>query len=221
MKKKLPKSVLWSALFLLIFACVGFVFLDEWLTHYFTSINFFNNQIIKATVGYFHYIGTNRAFALLYVFLLAITLYKWHMHKQISYKILFILISLSITVSLAYCLGTFLEQYVPHLVAIAQQKKLLLLNNSQAAFPAGHIARLVTLVTCICMLYPKKMVYILAISAMVFILIGLGLLFQSKYFFSGASVGVMMGILVPHYVKNLIFVQRIFFPRSDLNITAD
>lgn len=217
MKKNLPKSIIWSALFLLIFACIGFVFLDEWLTQYITSLTFLNQQIVKATIGYFHYIGTNKGFALLYVFLIAIILYKWHMHKQVSYKLLFILISLSITVSLAYCLGTFLEQYVPHLVAIAQQKKLILLNNSQTAFPAGHIARLVALITCICLLYPKKMVYILSIMAMVFILIGLGLLFQSKYFFSGASVGVMIGILIPHYVKNLIFVQRIFFPRSNLN----
>lgn len=221
MGKNLPKSIVWSALILLIFACIGFVFLDEWLTHYIHSLQFLNHQLVKATLSYFRYVGTDKTFSFLYILLFAMVIYKWHMYKQISYKLLFVVLSLSITVSFAYCLGTFFEQYVPHLIAIAQHRKLEILNNPQTAFPAGHIARLVTLVTCLCMLYPKKLVYIISISITAILLIGLGLLFHSKYFFSGASIGILIGMIVPHYVKNLIFVQRIFFPRSSLNIVND
>jgi len=219
MQKKLPKGIVFTAIILLIFACIGFVFFDEWLATSFKSIAFFNKHLVSLTLSYFRYFGTDRTFSFLYVFLIAIIVYKWHMHKQISYKLLFVLLSLSVTISIAYCLGTFFEQYVPHIIAIAKQKNVDILNDAQTAFPSGHIARMVTLVTCLCMLFPKRLLYIILIAGTAIILVGLGLLFTSKYFISGASIGALVGILVPYYVKNLIFVQRIFFPRSNLNFS--
>ena len=217
-KKKLPTHLHVLSIFLLIFSIISFILFDEWLLHYVSQIQFFNHKMIAATLGYFRYIGTDRGFSYLYIILIAFVLYQWHAHKHIAYKTLFVVLSLSITIAFIFCLSTFFQRYVPQLATLAHNRSLHLLNDPNSAFPSGHIARLVCLVTCLCILFPRKLISVSLISITTVVLIGVGLLVDNRYFLSGASAGAVIGIVAPYYVKNLIFVQRLFQLKSNVSI---
>lgn len=216
MKRQLPKWILWTLLSLSILAAAGFLFLDTWLLQSIRGLHFLNNNMIVISSTYFRYIGTDVIFSYLYIILVAIVLYQWHVHRHIAYKPLFIALSLSVTLAVIYCLATFFLKYIPHITIIANNTQLELLNDPRKAFPSGHVARLVTLITCIYILYPKKSLLLALITLTTLLLIGISLLLNSRYFISSIAIGSMIGIIIPHYVKNLIFVQRIFHSRSGL-----
>lgn len=210
MQKKLPRWAMWLFISLVMAAAISFIYLDEWLIQYLSPLGVFNNAIIAAALHYFRYIGTDHAFSFLYVFLIIAVLYQWHVHRRIAYRPLFIIISLSVTVTIIYCLATFFSQYVPQLAILAGRKHILLLNDPSRAFPSAHIARLVCLATCLCVLFPRKALVVSLVACITTLLVGVSLLFNNRYFLSGLCLGVMVGILVPHYVKSLIFVKRVF-----------
>jgi hypothetical protein len=216
MNRQLPKFVLWFSLFLVILAGAGFLYLDAWLARSIHSITIINHDISLLSLTYFHYVGTDAAFSYLYIILIAVILYQWHVHRHIAYKPLFIVLSLSVTLSIIYCLSTFFYQYIPHLVAFVNKSNTTLLNDPSKAFPSGHIARFITLLTSFYILFPKKGILLFIMSLAIVLLIGVGLLFENHYVISGLCIGTVIGIIVPHYVKNLIFVQRIFHSRSGL-----
>jgi len=218
MKKSLPKGVSWGIVFLLIFAIISFIFLDQWLLNYFKALKPFNNKLIAISLGYFKHIGTDRGFSYLFIILTAFIMYQWHAHKHIAYKALFIVLSLSVTITIIFCLGTFFAKYIPHLAALANKDHIELLNDPKTSFPSGHIARLVTLATCLCILFPKRLIYIILAGFIVILLVGLSLLIENRYFISGACIGAIIGVVTPYYIKNLIFVKRIFSMKSDLPV---
>ncbi|MAZ39934.1 MAG: hypothetical protein CMF49_07415 [Legionellales bacterium] len=216
-KKKLPPYLYWLSIFLIFFTIVSFILLDEWLLTSVHQIAFLNKKIVASTLNYFRYIGTNRGFSYLYIILVAFILYQWHAHKHIAYKTLFIILSLSVTIAIIFCLSTFFSRYIPQLAVLAHNHSMHLLNDPNAAFPSGHIARLISLITCLCILFPRRLISATLISITAVVLIGLGLLIDNRYFLSGASAGAIIGIVVPHYIKQLIFVQRLFQMKSRVN----
>lgn len=217
MKKALSKKLIILLSILAIGAVLGFFFLDTRFEAISKSLAGAAAPFTHFSIAYFRYIGTDTLFSYLYVILIIIILYQWHVHRHIAYKPLFIVLSLSVTLAIVYCLTSFFFRYIPHFSILVHKNYLELLNDPAKAYQSGHIARLVAFVTCLYILFPKKTILLLLSTFLLFILIGVSLLVDNRYFISSLCVASMIGILVPNYIKNLIFVQRIFHTRSGLS----
>lgn len=195
--------------FLAIITCFlfGYVFFSPGLDNI-VMISHVNQWLGACSIFYLKYIGTNAVYAYFFIALLILTICQWHLRHFVAYKALFIALSLALTIIIIQCSGVFFSGYTEHLSVSPQTDVVHLVHNSFTSVPAGHVARLVALITAICMLMSLWWMRLVLIVVASLILAGMGVAFYDRFFIVGSTAGALVGYFVPYYLRLLLFTQR-------------
>ncbi len=184
-----------------------YVFFSPNLDRYFLFV-YFNQALSHLTIFYFNYIGTNKVYAYFFIVLLTYVVCQWHLSHYRANKILFIALSMAVSVIMVQCAAVFFSHYVEHIRLNSTLDDIQLIHNSVNSIPGGHIIRLVTLTTCLCFLIQKRWLQVSLITITTLILMGMGITFYDRVFISTGFVGVITGFCVPYYLRILLFTQN-------------